>query len=153
MFSLALYLGAHYWWICSSKQWIGRQNLCYLLRRKNGDHDNATDACDGPLDAKSQQSSQTQLKRKAQMYLSPDNGPNVGDLVSEKPSLLISSSVIDFLSFYLIYTSLGFIVYKSTEIKRLCIFYICTHLCFNKIKVVKVYIVDLPYFFSSQSEK
>lgn len=82
------------------------------------------------------------------MYLSPDQGPNVGDVASEKPSLLISSNVIDFLSFYLIYMSLGFIVYKSTEIKKLCISYIGTRLCFIKIKVVKVNIVDLPYFFS-----
>lgn len=53
--------------------------------KKNNDHNIARDAPDEPLDTKSKlDTCQTQVKQKAQMYLSTDNGLNIGDLVSEK---------------------------------------------------------------------
>lgn len=41
------------------------------------------------IDAKSKQSNQTQVKQKAQMYLSTDNGLNTGEMASEKQNLTL----------------------------------------------------------------
>lgn len=68
-----------------------------MLRKKNDEHDNATDACDRPLDAKSNQSRQTQVKQKAQIFLSTDNGLDIGDLAFEKQNLLTLISLMQIL--------------------------------------------------------
>lgn len=75
-----------------------------MLRRKNDGQDNATDAHDRQLDAKSKQPSETQVKPKAQTYLSIDNGLNIHRFASEKQKChinIINADVISFFKFLL----------------------------------------------------
>lgn len=60
-----------------------------LLIQKNDGHNIATDALGEPLDTKWKESSQTQVKQKAQMYLSTDHDFNIGNLDSEQQNLTL----------------------------------------------------------------
>ena len=60
-----------------------------LLIQKNDGHNIATDALGEPLDTKLKESSQTQVKQKAQMYLSTDHDLNIGNLDSEQQNLTL----------------------------------------------------------------
>lgn len=73
-----------------------------MLRRKNDYCDNAKDTCERLVEVKPEKSSQTQVAQKAQMYLSTDDGLNIGELASGRKKIRLHHASVQMLLIFLV---------------------------------------------------